>query len=314
MVSTPGDGLSELGARAVVRAAVERFNVSGAETEHLRRQIGELLDSLPNENVEVWPIIVAAGKGSRAMESGLSMPKPVAPIYEVPAINHVLANIRAAANISRPPIVIVSPETELEVRQALSGQEIHFQLQGEPKGTGDAVLRAYERMRDFTGRALIIWSTQPVVTSQSISRTIKLSRLFEEFEMVVPTALKERPYAPLVRDSNGRVLASRETHLEKADVPEIGETNCGMFLLDNQRMFEALLELRNRHWLEVEQSYDRPGGELGFPNEMISYFAARNSGVLASPILDEREVQGIKTLDDVARCERFIAELSAEKA
>ncbi|MFN2415844.1 MAG: hypothetical protein ABR603_11920, partial [Pyrinomonadaceae bacterium] len=130
---------------------------------------------------------------------------------------------------------------------------------------------------------------------------------------VLPTTLKERPYAPIERDERGRVLASRETHLEGAPRPEFGETNNGLFLLRSGVMFDALAELRRRHWRESEGRYDRTG-ELGFPNEMINFLAGRETGVLGCPFTDAREGQGIKTLDDVALCERFISELDVEES
>jgi hypothetical protein len=77
-------------------------------------------------------------------------------------------------------------------------------------------------------------------------------------------------------------------------------------------MFEALAELRRLHWREGERRYERARGELGFPNEMINYFAERRAGVYALAIADAREEQGIKTLADVARCEQFIRELGGE--
>ena len=38
-----------------------------------------------------------------------------------------------------------------------------FVIQPEALGTGDAVLCAYEPMKGFQGRALVIWGTQPVI-------------------------------------------------------------------------------------------------------------------------------------------------------
>lgn len=172
----------------------------------------------------------------------------------------------------------------------------------------------YEMMRDFRGRALVAWGTQPVLRARTIARAVKLAALFDENEMIVPTALKERPYAPIARDAAGRVSGARETYTEKTPALDFGETNTGFFVLDSQAMFRALLELRQRHWIESAQRYDRPGGELGFPNELINYFAGRGSGVIACPFVDPREEQGIKTFADVARCERFISELRDEEA
>ncbi|HEX7317590.1 MAG TPA: NTP transferase domain-containing protein [Pyrinomonadaceae bacterium] len=318
MVSTPGDGLAELSLTSVWRRAVEEFNSQGAGSERYRVGIGAMLDAVDEvdaEAADVCPLIVAAGKGSRARESGLEVPKPLASVGGAPAILRVLRNVREGCGVgARAPVVIVSPETEGAVREALAGEEVSYVVQPEPLGTGDAVLRARELMKGFGGRALVIWSTQPVIRPSTVRRALNLAALFEEYDMILPTALMERPYAPVERDASGRVLASRETHLEGAPRPEFGETNIGLFMLKSEAMFDALTELRRQHWREHEGRYDRPGGELGFPNEMINFMSARGAGVLACPFADAREVQGIKTLEDVALCERFIEELNEQES
>ncbi|HEX8151053.1 MAG TPA: sugar phosphate nucleotidyltransferase [Pyrinomonadaceae bacterium] len=316
MISTPGDGLSGLGLESVWRGAVEEFNALGRAGAAYRRGVASMLDEVEADAAggEVWPVIVAAGKGSRARESGLDVPKPAAPVAGVPAVLRVLRNVlEGCGGSARAPVVIVSPETERAVREALAGEEVSYAVQRVPLGTGDAVLQARELMKDFAGRALVVWGTQPVVRPRTFARALRLAALFGEYDMVLPTALRERPYAPVERDERGRVLASRETHLEGAPRPEFGETNNGLFLLKSRVMFDALGELRRRHWRESEGRYDRTG-ELGFPNEMINFLAGRAGGVLACPFADAREGQGIKTLEDVALCERFISELDGAEA
>ena len=98
MISTPGDGLTSIELESVWREAIEEFNsYSGATSEH-RAAVNSLLDSIPCDEAsdEVWPVIVAAGKGTRSSLSGLAIPKPLAPVLDTPAIVHVLQNIRTA--------------------------------------------------------------------------------------------------------------------------------------------------------------------------------------------------------------------------
>ncbi len=314
MISTPGEGLAHLDPERAWREGVEEFNMLPAPDEE-RRRCGELLARVAGalNPLEVWPVIVAAGKGARAQASGLEVPKPLAEVCGVPSIVRVLRNVRAGVGATRPPVVIVSPETEGPVRAALEGEEVHFVTQAEALGTGDAVLRARELMKDFGGRALVVWGTQPVIRPETFRGAAALAALFGEYAMVFPTALKESPYAPVARDEGGRVKGARETHLEGAERPPSGETNVGLFLLKSEEMFEALAELRRLHWREGERRYERAGGELGFPNELIKHFAGRLAGVFACAFADPREEQGIKTLADVARCERFIGELECEE-
>jgi galactokinase/CTP:molybdopterin cytidylyltransferase MocA len=281
MISTPGDGLDHI----------------------------ELLDVLPRVSQDIWPVIVAAGKGTRASASGIDVPKPVALIDREPAIVHVLNNLRRGLGQTRSPVVIVSPETEAAVRQALYGEDVTFVTQPEALGTGDAVLHAHELMRDFTGLTLVVWSTQPVIQAKTFERTAKLANIHQAFDMIVPTTFREHPYAPIERNELGEVQSASETHLESAEREDFGETNIGMFLLKNQAMFEVLLDLRSRYWNESNHNYDRSRGELGFPNEVINSLATRENGVFACAIADWREAQGIKQLSDLSTCETFISEL-----
>jgi hypothetical protein len=149
-----------------------------------------------------------------------------------------------------------------------------------------------------------------VVRPETMRRTFKLGALFRDYDMVLPTTHKEWPYAPILRDNAGKIQSAHETHLEQADKVPFGESNIGMFLLNNQPMCNALNDLHQQYWNETERRYNRPGGELGFPNELINYFAVRNNGVFACAIADGREEQGIKRLVDINVCERFICELT----
>jgi bifunctional N-acetylglucosamine-1-phosphate-uridyltransferase/glucosamine-1-phosphate-acetyltransferase GlmU-like protein len=204
--------------------------------------------------------------------------------------------------------VIVSPGTETEVRTALGDEEVNYVLQKQAFGTGDAVLCAENVLSGFDGEVLVVWSTQPAIRPETIRRTLTLATLFSEYEMVLPTSLKRFPYAPLLRDENGRVKTAHETHLEKFQRPPFGETNIGLFALKSKSMFETLGNLKSRYWNESSKLYDRPGGELGFPNELINTLCERENGVFACPIADSGEEQGIKELDDITRCEKIILE------
>jgi galactokinase/CTP:molybdopterin cytidylyltransferase MocA len=311
MVSTPGDGLTTLDPETVWREAIRQFNARWWEANDYAGAIGALLDNLISAipAADVWPIIVAAGQGTRAASTGLDVAKPLAQVSGLPAITRVLQVVKQATQCVHPPIVVVSPKIESQVRDALAREDVKVIVQPVARGSGDAVLCAYGEMRGFQGRALVVWATQPVIRALTIRRSLILAGMFPEHEMVLPTALTSRPYAPVRRDHRGEVRRAQETHLEKVRAPRFGETNLGLFILRSEAMFAALLEMQRAYWSEANGRYERPGGELGFPNELITYFSKLQNGVLASPIADWRESQGIKTRDDLARCEQFISEL-----
>jgi galactokinase/CTP:molybdopterin cytidylyltransferase MocA len=315
MVSTPGEGLAHVDLDDVWREALAHVNSLGRGARSCLNNVRSLLDvlSIGIDPTAIWPVIVAAGKGTRAAASGLSMPKPLAVIGTKPAIVHVLDNIFAGLGQTLPPLIIVSPETESLVRQQLRDRNVIFVTQPEPLGTGDAVLNAHKVMNEFGGSTLVVWSTQPVIRPATFRRIAKLARLFDSYEMIIPTTLRARPYAPIHRNETGEIQSANETHLENAEPLDFGETNIGMFLLKNQTMFEVLLDLRSRFWNDSKSCYDRSRGELGFPNEIINILAQRRNGVFACPVADWREEQGIKQLADVSTCESFISELQKEE-
>ena len=312
IVSTPGRGLSEIDLDDVWRDSIAQINSPGSNAAANVTKLRALIDasSITFDPHEIWPVIVAAGKGTRASETGITVPKPLAVVAGKPAIVHVLHSIRQGLGQTRPPVIIVSPDNEGAIREALREEDVVFVVQPFALGTGDAVLSAHRLMSDFTGTSLVVWSTQPVIRPQTFARAAKLARLFESYDMVLPTAFVEHPYAPIRRNASGEIESATETHLESAATAEFGETNIGMFILKNQTMFQVLRELRNRYWDESTARYNRSRGELGFPNEVINALAARKHGVFASPFADPREEQGIKRLEDLSRSERFLSELS----
>jgi len=168
-------------------------------------------------------------------------------------------------------------------------------------------------MNDFTGTALVVWSTQPVIRPRTFARTAKLAQIFAAYDMVLPTVFVDQLYAPMRRNSAGAIESSNETHLEGVEAGNFGETNIGMFVVKNQAMFQVLRELQSRYWDQSTRRYNRSRGELGFPNEVITALASRQFGVFASPFADPREAQGIKRLADLSQCERFLSELRAEE-
>jgi len=311
MVSTPGPGLADVDSNYLLRDAIARINAIGPiAARHTTRLIDA--STLSPEPHEIWPVIVAAGKGTRASETGLTVPKPVALVNNEPAIVHVLRNIRAGLGRTRPPVVIVSPETEAVIREALQGDDVIFVTQSEAHGTGHAVLHAQSVLNHFDGKTLVVWGTQPVIRPKTFARLAKLAQLFTAYDMVLPTVFVERPYAPIRRNESGEIESAKETHLENAKTIAFGESNISLFLVKNQPLFEVLVDLHNRYWNNSSQRYERSRGELGFPNEVISELSKRRFGVFASPFADPREEQGIKRFEDVARCERFITELEEE--
>ena len=210
MISTPGEGLAPIDVEIVWREAVEEFNASGSEGTKFRAGVNALLDNIsPRATPEaVWPVIVAAGKGTRSLASGLATPKPLAPILGTPAILHVLHNVRIAFGQTRKPIVIVSPETESQIR-SLVKEDVTFVVQPQAR-TADAVLCTKNRC------ALAGPGYWGYATSYSTKYDATPLSSPHSFLLTIVSHNDCAPYA-LLRDERGRVQSARETHPKTAD-------------------------------------------------------------------------------------------------
>lgn len=278
----------------------------------------------------IKPIIVAAGKGTRARQSGIEVVKPLAPINGKPALVYVLEAIAALGDKIKleRPLIIVSPETESEVKEALSrsgydiNRDFEFVVQKEAWGTGHAVLQAKKPLKNFSGDALVIWSTQPAITTTTLLNSIIIHQAAGNAAMTVPTAVfglgkhqaeRKTPYAPLVRDKNGHVQEIWESHLEEKEVPSKGEDNIGAFIVRSRDLFAALEQAHKRLFDEVAGAYRAPG-ELGFPNEMVRTLAKEQGKlVLGLALADTREQHGIKEKPDLNVLGRYIKEIATSE-
>jgi hypothetical protein len=103
MISTPGDVPGAPDDKAAARKAVEQFNKNWREAERrreaVRRLIGRFEPDAPA--LQVWSVILAAGKGERARERSLRVPKPLAPVLGVPAVLRVLHCLKVWPEIKR---------------------------------------------------------------------------------------------------------------------------------------------------------------------------------------------------------------------
>ena len=72
-------------------------------------------------------------------------------------------------------------------------------------------------------------------------------------------------------------------------------------------MVAALNALHEQTWNAGASRYNRPRGELGFPNEMVRMLCKQANAVVAVPIAQPFEPLGIRTLADVAEAERVLA-------
>jgi len=241
----------------------------------------------------IKPIILAGGKGTRAKTTGLEGLKALGEVNGKPSIAIVLDTLFSLPVTIEDPLIITKEDDLKIIKRALKDYQVEYCTADRPLGTGYAVLQAEQVLSGFNGDVLVIYSTQPVIRPETVFKSILVHQAMGDVPMTLPTAGRNNPYAPIVRDSNGKIIDSVETRLEDRETVEYGEDNIGLYIVRNGDLFTVL---RSAHYalFDAGKNAYNPPGELGFPNQMIRTLARYGRTVLGLAMSDPMEHQGIK--------------------
>jgi bifunctional UDP-N-acetylglucosamine pyrophosphorylase/glucosamine-1-phosphate N-acetyltransferase len=181
---------------------------------------------------------MAAGKGKR-LKSGL--PKVLHSVCGRPALWHVLNAVQAV----RPArIAVVVHQGKEEVEGAVRSWGIRpgpvFVDQGEPLGTGHAVMAAEEAV----GRAhdvLVANGDEPLVTGEQLRGLLRIHRR-RDVAAVVQTTIPDDPsgFARVVRDRRGELVRLAEGSDATREERAIHEVATGIYVFQREPLFDAL--------------------------------------------------------------------------
>jgi bifunctional N-acetylglucosamine-1-phosphate-uridyltransferase/glucosamine-1-phosphate-acetyltransferase GlmU-like protein len=168
------------------------------------------------------------------------------------------------------------------------------------------VRAALPLLPDGPADALVVWGSQPLISSATLARSVAVHQALGDTAMLFPTAVTRKPYAPIQRDLRGYVVASRETALEGVPRKPWGETNIGAFLVDGFALKATLGRLHAELWDAAAGRYRTRTGSLGFPNEMAKALAGAGEAVIALPIAKEEESMGLRSREGCEEVQRLM--------
>lgn len=179
-------------------------------------------------------IILAAGKGSR-MQS--TLPKVLHEVHGVPMVQRGIQALREAG--IEEIVVVVGYRAEL-VRERL-GDEYHYAMQTEQRGTGHAVMSAREYIESWPGKVVIVYGDAPLLNPDSIRNLIERTRSPHTYGALLSIVLPNPPAA-------GRIIrGGRGEFLDIVEVPDctpeqlaIEEVNVGVYCFDAARLLDGL--------------------------------------------------------------------------
>ncbi|HYO30997.1 MAG TPA: NTP transferase domain-containing protein, partial [Thermomicrobiales bacterium] len=156
-------------------------------------------DPSPTHGPRCVAVVLAAGQGSR-MRSDL--PKPLHPVAGVPMLSHVLRAVAAAEPVRT--ILVVRPDsTDLPMRLGL-GPDVTVVAQDPPRGTGDALRRAFPVVGD-ADLVLVVFADHPLLDAGTVGRLRDSAAATGALVTVLSVPVAEGSYGRLDSDAEGRL-------------------------------------------------------------------------------------------------------------
>lgn len=234
---------------------------------------------------DIHAIVLAAGKGTR-MKSDLA--KVLHPLAERPLLAHVLDSLHEL----RPTrtVVIVGHQAE-DVARLCEGEGLETVLQQEQLGTGHAVAQARSALEGRGGRTLILCGDVPLIRARTLQELVERTEAAGAAGAVLSAVTEDATgYGRILRDEEESVVGIVEEKDATDEQRAIREYNTGTYCFDNSLLWPALERL------DTENAQ----GEF-YLTDVIEILVAdghRIEGVICG---DEREVQGVNTVEDLRR-------------
>ena len=233
-------------------------------------------------------VVLAGGQGKRL---GTDAPKVLAPICGTPALGYVLEATRSLEPART--IVVACYRKELIVDfLTLRMPGVEWVDQGEPRGTGHAVLATASALVGFDGDVLVLFGDSPLVRAGTLAQLIATHALRGAACTMAPARLDDPTgYGRVVRHHDGsldRVVEEKDADLA---VKGIREVHCGVAVFRGPDLFASLGRVRT----------DNSQGEYYLTD---AYRLLRESGerVELCPLEDSEEAFGFNTPSDLLEC------------
>ena len=240
-----------------------------------------------------YAIILAAGKGTRMKSLRQDISKVSFPILGIPLVKYV-TNALKPLNLEKI-VTVVGFGGEISSNIVKDDTEIVWQK--EQKGTGHAVMMATPILGKEKGETIICCGDTPLL------RTETLSGLFEAHEkegnsMTVMTSILTNPFGyGRIHKENGSVDRIIEEKDCSSEEKKINEVNAGVYVFDNELLFEALSHLTTNN----------ASGEY-YLTDVLAYFVKNGNKVGSFPVADVDETLGVNDRYQLSIAAKIIRE------
>lgn len=196
-------------------------------------------------------VILAAGKGTR-MNSEL--PKVLVDLQGRPMIKYLLDSV-VRSGLDQKPLVIVSPDNQAVISQALSEYNLEYIVQIKQLGTGHAVAcaqSALEAKGEAAQNIVVLYGDHPFLKSESIKN---LAQSNPATVTIMPLMVPNFSgwlhnfyhWGRIVRQETGRVSEIKEFKDASEAEKSILELNTGFMCFNREWLFKNISNLTDHN-------------------------------------------------------------------
>lgn len=187
-------------------------------------------------------VILAAGEECISPDVPISLES----LGEARIIDHVVQNALQLVAPEDLYVVVRRPGDPVEqyLRATASTQRSHFVIQGDPLGTGHAVLQLDPLLGAYQGDLLILYGDTPLFRPVTVRGLLNRHRL-KQAHLTLLSAVVEQalPYGRIVRDGAGHIIDIIEDVDASPEMREIQELNVGAYVVRAPAIFPVLRTL-----------------------------------------------------------------------
>ncbi len=246
---------------------------------------------------EIAVVILAAGKGKRMLNPEKS--KVMFPLKGKPMLEYV---IDLALKIEAVKIIPIVGHRKEDVIKFVSDKfvknidKLEFAHQDAQLGTGHAVMQTENLLKDFKGDVLILSGDVPLLKFETITSFLNF-HINGSYDASLLSAMFEDPsgYGRIIRDDSGNftdIVEDKDTTEEQKKIREI---NSGIYLVDNDLLFEALKTLKTNN----------SQGEY-YLTDIFSYYRKKDLKIGAVACKNNLEITGVNTVEQLREMEKAI--------
>jgi bifunctional UDP-N-acetylglucosamine pyrophosphorylase/glucosamine-1-phosphate N-acetyltransferase len=220
-----------------------------------------------------------------------ALPKVLHPLLGKPMVEYV---VEALSSLKPVKTVVVTGMQGDGIRDALKNYPVSFAVQKEPKGTGDALKSAIQKLRGFTGTLLVVSGDTPLIKPATLKAFLNLHRKNREaLSLISFIAGGAHSYGRIIREGS-KLSAIVEDKDADQEQKKIQEVNSGIYAIET-----PLLKLLNKI------SINKAKGEY-YLTDIVGLAVGRGCRAGAFLLGNENELTGINTRGDLYRAVHYL--------